>query len=330
MYAKKVPRLVIISFWILILLLALARTARAATVISISPEVEVDSSSITLKDIAHIETTNPSFAQSLGQLRIGKAPRLGGTKRLPKSFIITRLKQLRLNLDSLDLRLPDYVNIKRLSSEIKIEEIARVAKDAILKAMDFKGQDVHIRVNSLTGELVVPQGEVSYQTALPSDKKLMGRQVIPIQVFVDGLFFKKVNVSLTIEIYAPVWVAVNNLKRHQVIEPGDIRQKRMKLNDLLGEKLVTETSQLVGFRTRVPIRAGKAISAFKIEKLPTIERGDRITIKAFQDNISLLTSGQALESGKVGELIRVKCLNNQKMLMTRVVSKDLVELEVSK
>ena len=328
MSTKRISRFLVLSLWIISLLLLMASQVKAATVITVEPALEVDCAQLLLKDVAHIETDNQAFAASLGSLKLGRAPRLGQTKRYRRSLFLTRLKQLRINPDSLTLNIPEQVMITRSSTTIKVSELAQVARTAILDQMAYQNQEVHIRLISVNSELSLPRGEVTFKAELKEQKELTGRQVVPIQVFVDELPVRKVNVSLVVEVYAPVWVTSHNLKRHHLITQNDLEQKRLRINDFQGEKLISNLDDLIGQRTRVAIKQDKPLSAHRLESPPLIERGDLVTLKAYHRNISLLTDGQALESGSLGEVIRVKSKSTDKMLLAKIVSSEIVEVEV--
>ena len=141
---ERVSHLVILSFWMLLLLLFLAVRGEADTIVTIPAQIDVENSVLMLKDLAHIETDNSAYAQSLGFLRIGKAPSLGQTKRYNRSFFVTRLKQLRLDPAGLTLNIPSVVHIHRRSTKIDIQQLALTAKQAILSKMDYQGQEVQI------------------------------------------------------------------------------------------------------------------------------------------------------------------------------------------
>ncbi len=187
MSSKRISRFLILSFWIISLLLIMAFQARAATTITIESELEVDSELLYFKDIAHIETDNIAYAATLGSIKLGKAPRLGQTKRFRRSFFLTRLKQLRIDPASLSLNIPKEVFIKRSSTTLDVNKLAQTAKAAILDVMKYQGQEVHIDLISVGSELNLPKGQVTFKADVDSDKKLAGRQVIPVRVFVDGL-----------------------------------------------------------------------------------------------------------------------------------------------
>lgn len=127
----------------------------------------------------------------------------------------------------------------------------------------------------------------------------------------------------TIKIYNQVVVSAQPVPRNTILQAEHLT---------VIERPATETrrghysdiSALVGSRTQFNLRFQQVIAPHQIKPMVAIERGDRITILAKSSQISVKANGIALDSGQIGERIRVKNMGSNKVIRAIIHNKNMV------
>jgi flagella basal body P-ring formation protein FlgA len=89
---------------------------------------------------------------------------------------------------------------------------------------------------------------------------------------------------------------------------------------------ITNVADIIGMRPVSGIQAGQQITSRMIETPPVVEKGNRVTIRAENHEIKLVTLGHVLEDGRAGDQIRVKNVGSGKEIIATVVGPGVVEV----
>lgn len=122
-----------------------------------------------------------------------------------------------------------------------------------------------------------------------------------------------------------VVVVTQSLKRHHVIEQGDLKIQKIRVQNQ-DIPYATHQSPLLGKRLMRSLRTGRAIRTDHIEEAPVILRGDRIILSLQAGGLSISTTGLAKEDGLQGALIKVINLDSRKTVIAKVVGPGQVSV----
>jgi flagella basal body P-ring formation protein FlgA len=79
-------------------------------------------------------------------------------------------------------------------------------------------------------------------------------------------------------------------------------------------------------RLRRGLRAGDVVTAFDLEPVPAIQRGDWVTLRLVNGNVSMESRVEALQDAQVGQSVRVKLNGAERSVLARVTGTGLVEI----
>jgi len=127
-----------------------------------------------------------------------------------------------------------------------------------------------------------------------------------------------------VAIFLPLVVAKHPLSRHQTITRSDLSLKRSDLANLR-HKYFTDIDAVVGLNSRRKISAGKIISPRMVEAPQLVERNEEVIIEARMGTMTAKMKGVALESGAMGESIRVRNLSSDKEIFATVIGQQRVQ-----
>jgi len=90
-----------------------------------------------------------------------------------------------------------------------------------------------------------------------------------------------------------------------VIDEADIDWLRLP-SDKVNRNIVTDLRELLGKSPRQPIHPQRPVRPRDVERLLTVEKGALVTMTLARPQMMITVTGQALDSGAEGDLIRVR------------------------
>lgn len=134
-----------------------------------------------------------------------------------------------------------------------------------------------------------------------------------------------VHLSAQVDIYRPLPVAAKSIGRGSLIDLADIRMETRNISQMSEESLL-ETSQISGKAAKRIINVGDVIRPSLLDQPKAISRGENVTITAKSGSIQVVMQGTAMTDGKLGQQIRVKNNQSERIISARVVGQAAVEI----
>ena len=123
----------------------------------------------------------------------------------------------------------------------------------------------------------------------------------------------------------PLPVLSRNMNKGEVITENDVTIAYVS-EKLLERGFVNDISTLLGKATLKPIHKNLPIMPKQIAAPKIIEKDKNITMRLASNIIKLEDAGIALEAGGLGEYIRVKNANSNKIVKAKVIDANTVEV----
>jgi len=286
---------------------------------------EIEGDRILLGDIAVIEAADPALEHQLAHMAVGKAPLPGMVRTIDQQYLITRLKQHRMDPGRLNLHLPERIQVSRRAMRIAGERIEAMVRRFLAGKMPWDPSDCRITAVQTASEVILPSGRLTCRIVPSGNVKYMGSVPLSVVFDVDGHQEKKVWATATIEVMAEVVVARKPLGRYKLITADDVAPRKMNLARLPGN-VITTLDGVVGQRVKRTIAVNQVLRSDLIELPPLVNRGDIVTIVAETNNLQVSTLGEVQQKGCRGERIRVENLDSQKEVFALVVDAQTVKV----
>ncbi len=226
-----------------------------------------------------------------------------------KSFILAIL---------FSLSFPYFVGVENANAVTSYEKISARLNDYVAEALSLKPSEIEIAtLKPANGAMQFFPGKVTHIRPAKLEK-LLGRVLFALttqppqgRIFVQW-------VLADIARLQKVVVVTHPLKRHHVIEKGDLSIQTIRVKNR-ETPYASDPGRLVGKRMKRALRMGQAIRTDRIEENPIILRGDRIVLSLKIGGLSIATTGLAKEDGLLGALIKVVNLDSRKTVMAKVI-----------
>jgi len=204
-----------------------------------------------------------------------------------------------------------------------LDDIERAAH-AFLTAQHRDREDPpKIRLQTLDPRLRLPKCQAALEAFLPSGARTAGNTSIGVRC-PDAKPWT-LYLSANIQIHDQVLVAKRFLRRGTILNAADFQSERRELSTLPGG-YETDPQQLIGRQLQRALMTGKVISPRAVKMQPEVRRGETVTLVAGQNGIKITSSGIALSDAGIGEQLRVRNENSQRVVEGKVTANRRVEV----
>lgn len=153
------------------------------------------------------------------------------------------------------------------------------------------------------------------------------RGLVPFQValFKGGELVSRKQISTRISRFEYALVTTDRIRRQDILTPEKYTLKRVETT-YLTEKALTSPEELAGSWARKNIGKDQIITSGLIERIPTIMSGKQISILFKTESMEISAAGIAMETGYVGDLIRVRNSQSRKVIPCTIIDRNTVQV----
>lgn len=300
----------------------LAGQALAQAKVSLKPEAMVEGSEVYLSDIATIQSGEKSLTQSLSGIRVATVPMPGQTVNVDASSIQLRLRAAKIDPARVQVVDSSRTKVTRAFQLVDSGSLLEAARSAI-EAAFTNGARIEVEATRSPADVRIRPGQVDL-VARPSAARA-GLQTVPVEIMVDGQKDRTVSVSLRVRVFQPVVVLTGAVARSQMITASDLtideREVTAFAADLIVDPFVAE-----GLKTRRAMAAGTFLRSADLEVIPLVRRNAPVVVSTTAGRVTIRSTGQALEDGTMGQMVRVRPAGSTETISGKVVAEGRVEL----
>lgn len=275
--------------------------------ITFSSAIEISPRSvITAFDVAETKNITDQMAEELKAIQLGDAT----TIRIEKNQLTHKLRSMHAKFI-----LPSEMKFLKSRHPVSRMELERKIKNHIAK--NCGECDIQIQISSVpvnvTADWVLDLNVDLTKTAM----------MIPIRSLNSP--DKKGWVVGEIKRYQQVPVLNRAVKVGDVITPDLVTvEKRLLVNP---REVIMTMAQMMGMQAARYINAGQTLAYADLKKEQVMKKGQMVKAVAGHTSFEVSISAQVEEAGAIGDVIRVKNLDSQKVVAARVIDKGLVRIE---
>ncbi len=307
----------VIMVGMLILLAVPAAAAEKATkastsIVSLRAESTVRGPEIRLGEIADIRAEDPTTAERLGAIEVGRAPLPGLTRSLDQAYLKSRLRLAGVDLRQIVLDAPATVSVATASQPISAAEVFAAVREAILAARAEDANRLAIVSTTPAGAppMAVPAGRLELRVRPRMANEWSGSVSAAVEIWIDEVLHRTVFVPVKISQVTEVLVTVRAVPRGTPLSPQDVRTERREVGS--GQDPLRDVADLAGRQAARSIAAGEVLMGASVEQPALVKRGDVVLLSVEGRGLRAVTQGEAKEDGKEGQLIRVRNLSSQR------------------
>ena len=204
--------------------------------------------------------------------------------------------------------------------------VREVIAEFVRQRTDGLGMETTLKRVGYQGDLKLPPGEVSFEVVAPNRWDGWGKGNLALVVRVNDRVERNLSIPVEVEALADAVVVLRALERGDVIGPDDIAVQRRDISSLTG-RVYRSADEVIGKRTRVPVRANAPLKGDQLEKVPLVKSGQLVTIIVDNQAMRLTATGKARGNGAEGDIVMVQNLGSLKEVPARVIDAGTVQVD---
>jgi len=220
---------------------------------------------------------------------------------------------------------PDNVSPQRFQT-IPEDKFREIFQKYLYRNLNNQGCDVIISRLRITGNVLVPDGTISFQEYQKGKRRFEGQVSLIVVVKINDVVKNKVKLSGWVDIFQPVVCASRDLKRGERISKEDLYFVKRNISHI-SSKIVTDMNKIIGFMAKHNVKKDSSLKEWMFEKYPIVDKGDIVTIVAESGDIKVTAPGRVMMKGYADELVKVQNLMSKKEIYAKVVSGSTVEVD---
>ena len=197
---------------------------------------------------------------------------------------------------------------------LTFEEMKNVVATEIQKAQKYPNIQIQISThNDLMGRDDIVFNKVNITT---KDKFVANVSQGHKQYKLHGVYYK----------YLSAPAAKHRIYKGKVIDEDEVIMNNFPIN-LIKPTTIIEPNQVVGMVSKRNIDQNSLFKANDLKPLIIIAKGDLVTVQFTRSNLEIKAAGTALNSGGLGNIIKVKIHDTNKVVIGKILSSSLVQIK---
>lgn len=301
---------ILISIVILAIVASLMTEASAA-IITLKNEANLVSDVVRLGDIAEIARTEENeLLEQMRLLKICSAPPPAEYQILSADTVAVALRSAGADLSRLRFAGSTHVVVRRRHDLINVDELRSAFATHVSEQTGWAEDSFWAHAPKNFDPLMVPAGDRRIVVETFPDEDFRGSVLAHFKIFVEGTLYSEPSHRFVVERYTEALVTVHKVARNQFIMPEDVEIQKVR-QTRISQDTLTNLDQIEGLMASRTIPAGRLLATDFLTRPPVIKKGETASVVLQGNGFSITTSGQVLENGSTGELVRVRLASRQ-------------------
>jgi flagellar basal body P-ring formation protein FlgA len=182
--------------------------------------------------------------------------------------------------------------------------------------------DIKIKVGGLDSRLNLTRCPNSHSLTLQDPNGNGGN--VNVQVACSGLSGWTILVPAQVIVYRPVAIARRDLSRGTLIASDDLTLEILDMSQYR-QGFSREPKDIVGKELKYPVTKGSTFRTSVLDSPLVIKRGDDVSVEALAGSIQVVAKGTAVSDGRLGQMIRVRNTQSERILSAKVIGHGKVQ-----
>ena len=215
-------------------------------------------------------------------------------------------------------------NAAVLTSKFIIDKVKKSVVEQVSE--NTKGKIV-AEINGIPyKEIEVPDGKVEIISSLNA-KHFNPQTLAKVDIVVDGKKVKTFGVPVKLYAYDQVWITTDTINRGESFSNSNLSLENKELG-LITENAARQNNQVIGCLSKKGYKPGEIIDSRFIESVPAVIKNSPISLIFKSSEITITLAAQSLDSGKMGDYIRVRSKQYKKDYIGKVIGINTVLVNI--
>ncbi|MFN8575949.1 MAG: flagellar basal body P-ring formation chaperone FlgA [Candidatus Sericytochromatia bacterium] len=219
----------------------------------------------------------------------------------------------------------DWTNdvlIKDLKS--KISKIYNISEADVL--IEWKDDSLDKKILDL--QKIYPNKVLELEIKENTLKDISGKKGIPLNVNIDGKQNRIIYIRCDIDVLKDTLVIATSIKKGEEITEDKIKSSKIPIHKIPKFMYIDDIEKIKGKIAVTDIKDNSVITSNLLKEKFIVFRGNQVTIRVRNGDLTLTGVGEALQDGYKGQNISVKVTSfpSKRTVMAKVLDDGLVEV----
>lgn len=206
-------------------------------------------------------------------------------------------------------------------------ELEQAVREFLDVQRDGRSGQTEISFRSVPENIEIAAREYRLHVVGDTRTEWKGAVAVRVEIEAEGKIVHRCLVSVLIRTYAEVLIAERVIQRHAEPGPDDVRTLRMETT-LFQRRVFVALSSLEGVRSRQIIPRGSILYEDLFERIPMVQRGERVNVHVRSGGVMLSTEGIVQDDGDRGDFVTVELASRRDRIRGRIDGDNLVTVQV--
>jgi flagella basal body P-ring formation protein FlgA len=298
----------------------------AAQTIRIKDRAEVAGSQVRLGEVATITGVSSEETEKFASVPVCLSPMPGISRDIESDYLIARARRHGVAVDDVNVEGAIRVRItSRADNILTPEYLALMLEQYIFDEMPWTRQEVEVKTFPMGRAINLPAGKMEVRIEHRPEYGFVGEGVFPASVFLDGQRIRSMYLKAHVEVYRPVVVAREPIRRGTPIRSGHLGMRTATLSTMNGQGFL-KPEAAAGMIARRDISPGDMLTTDNVERPLLVKRREDVLLKYETSTIEIAMKVRARTEGRLGDVIAVENIASRKVLNAVVTGPGEVQL----
>lgn len=294
-----------------------------AVTVNLMETAEAADSIVRIGDIAKVESADPSLIASVSKLDIAEFAADRDTQVVCEAEVRLRIVLSGVASRQIAVTGAENVEIHRRARPSLEESITQPLRVHLATVRNVPLEKMRVRLVQPINKLVLDQVNAGRtRVELLSDSlNSLGNLRPKYAIYLDGRLISTFTAAVEVQQQADVPIAQLDLPKNHRLTAQDFEIKQRWFSR---DRQIRSVLNLVGQTTRTSIRVGQSITETQLLRRTSrteavVKARDRVRVTVHSRNVTVvLTGGEALQRGSIGDIISVRNPRSKQVLRGRV------------
>ncbi len=152
---------------------------------------------------------------------------------------------------------------------------------------------------------------------------------VSVEVLVDGELYMRFDPSPYLEVTLTTFKTSRDIDRGEILSGSDVAETTVDVRTLPIGELFNSLDEIVGMAARMNVQSGRILHHDLLEPPTVVERGDVVLVAIPIGGAEITLNGIALDSGAVGDEIRVRNPDSGTIITAIVTGPSRAEIHLA-
>ena len=186
--------------------------------------------------------------------------------------------------------------------------LLETARSTILTTSPWSDSGCNVEIESTPSDFILYRtGRIEVVGTLertPNNLRDIG--AVDVEVYINGELYMVFDPSPYLSVTVTTFSAAHDIEHDQVLTESDVEEVEVEVNMLPSSDTYTSLDEIVGLAARMNIQVGRIFADGMLVPPTLVERGEDVLVYIPLGSAQMTLHGIALDSGALGDEIRVK------------------------